>query len=54
MADAIFNEAKDKMHKAAENLQRNLGQIRAGRANASLLDLLTNSNFISFSYNSFI
>jgi len=26
------------MHKAAENLQRNLGQIRAGRANASLLD----------------
>ena len=38
MADAISNEAKDKMHKAAENLQRNLGQIRAGRANASLLD----------------
>lgn len=38
MADAIFNEAKDKMQKAAENLQRNLGQIRAGRANASLLD----------------
>lgn len=38
MADTIFNEAKDKMHKAAENLQRNLGQIRAGRANASLLD----------------
>ncbi|CAI3414078.1 ribosome recycling factor [Enterococcus cecorum] len=38
MADVIFNEAKDKMHKAAENLQRNLGQIRAGRANASLLD----------------
>lgn len=38
MADAIFNEAKDKMHKAAENLQRNFGQIRAGRANASLLD----------------
>ncbi|OUZ18875.1 ribosome recycling factor [Enterococcus cecorum] len=38
MSDAIFNEAKDKMHKAAENLQRNLGQIRAGRANASLLD----------------
>lgn len=38
MADAIFNEAKDKMHKAAENLQRNLGQIRAGRANSSLLD----------------
>ena len=38
MADAIFNEAKDKMHKAAENLQRNLGQIRAGRANASLLE----------------
>lgn len=38
MADLIFNEAKDKMHKAQESLQRSLGQIRAGRANASLLD----------------
>ena len=38
MADAIMTEAKEKMQKAAENLQRELGQIRAGRANASLLD----------------
>lgn len=33
-----MNEAKDKMKKAQEALQRQLGQIRAGRANASLLD----------------
>jgi ribosome recycling factor len=38
MADAIMTEAKEKMQKAAQNLQRELGQIRAGRANASLLD----------------
>lgn len=38
MADAVMNEAKDKMKKAQEALQRQLGQIRAGRANASLLD----------------
>ena len=41
MADAIMTEAKEKMHKAAQNLQRELGQIRAGRANASLLDRIT-------------
>ena len=29
------------MQKAAQNLQRELGQIRAGRANASLLDRIT-------------
>ena len=34
MADAIMTEAKAKMQKAAQNLQRELGQIRAGRANA--------------------
>lgn len=33
--------AKEKMKKAAQNLQRELGQIRAGRANASLLDRIT-------------
>lgn len=33
-----MTEAKEKMKKAAQNLQRELGQIRAGRANASLLD----------------
>lgn len=38
MADQILTEAKDKMQKAADSLQRELGQIRAGRANASLLD----------------
>ena len=36
-----MREAKEKMHKAAQNLQRELGQIRAGRANASLLDRIT-------------
>ncbi len=36
-----MTEAKEKMHKAAQNLQRELGQIRAGRANASLLDRIT-------------
>lgn len=33
----ILNEAKDKMGKSAESLQRELGNIRAGRANASIL-----------------
>ena len=41
MTDAIMTEAKEKMHKATQNLQRELGQIRAGRANASLLDRIT-------------
>ena len=36
-----MTEAKEKMKKAAQNLQRELGQIRAGRANASLLDRIT-------------
>lgn len=38
MSQTIINEAKDKMIKSEESLQRELGQIRAGRANASLLD----------------
>ncbi|AYW48355.1 ribosome recycling factor [Tetragenococcus osmophilus] len=38
MADKVFQQAKEDMEKAAENLQRQLGHIRAGRANASLLD----------------
>lgn len=41
MTDAVMNEARDKMKKAQEALQRQLGQIRAGRANASLLDRIT-------------
>ncbi|MDN6639516.1 MAG: ribosome recycling factor [Tetragenococcus sp.] len=38
MADKVFQQAKEDMEKAAENLQYQLGQLRAGRANASLLD----------------
>lgn len=38
MSQQILNTAKEKMQKAEDNLQRELGQIRAGRANASLLD----------------
>lgn len=38
MSTKILNTAKEKMKKAEESLQRELGQIRAGRANASLLD----------------
>jgi len=34
----IITTATQKMEKAAENLQREFGHIRAGRANASLLD----------------
>lgn len=37
----ILNEAKDKMNKSAEALQRELGNIRAGRANASILNRVT-------------
>ncbi|MDR0614774.1 MAG: ribosome recycling factor [Lactobacillales bacterium] len=37
MAD-IIPKTKDKMQKAMESLNREFGQIRAGRANASLLD----------------
>lgn len=38
MSKATLATAKEKMEKAEQNLQRELGQIRAGRANASLLD----------------
>ncbi|HIZ53273.1 ribosome recycling factor [Enterococcus eurekensis] len=41
MAGQIHTEAKEKMQKAADGLQRELGQIRAGRANASLLDRIS-------------
>ncbi len=41
MQKIVLNDAKDKMKKSEENLQRDLGQIRAGRANASLLDRIT-------------
>ncbi|MEG0256047.1 MAG: ribosome recycling factor [Vagococcus sp.] len=41
MHNVILNDAKEKMTKSEESLQRELGQIRAGRANASLLDRIT-------------
>lgn len=41
MQNVVLNEAKDKMTKSEESLQRELGQIRAGRANASLLDRIS-------------
>ncbi|MDH6364956.1 ribosome recycling factor [Enterococcus sp. PF1-24] len=36
--DTVLDAMKEKMQKAEQALQRELGQIRAGRANASLLD----------------
>ena len=38
MSATILTNAKEKMKKAEQSLQREFGQIRAGRANASLLD----------------
>lgn len=38
MTKEILAAAKERMSKAEQSLQRELGQIRAGRANASLLD----------------
>jgi len=38
MTGTVLTTAKEKMAKAEQSLQRELGQIRAGRANASLLD----------------
>lgn len=38
MVNATLSTAKEKMTKAEESLVRELGQLRAGRANASLLD----------------
>ena len=40
MAD-LKKDTQSKMKKAAESLQREFGQVRAGRANASLLDRIT-------------
>lgn len=41
MANPIIDQAKDKMKKAEQALSRELGTIRAGRANASLLSRVT-------------
>ena len=38
MVKEILDSAKERMVKAEESLSRELGQLRAGRANASLLD----------------
>lgn len=38
MSGTVLTTAKEKMQKAEQSLQREFGQIRAGRANASLLD----------------
>lgn len=38
MTNEIIEQSKEKMAASVTNLRRNLGQIRAGRANASLLD----------------
>lgn len=41
MINAILDKAKDRMAKSEQALVRELGGIRAGRANASLLDRIT-------------
>lgn len=41
MANPIIDQANDKMKKAEQALSRELGTIRAGRANASLLNRVT-------------
>lgn len=38
MAQEVLTAAADRMRKSEESLQRELGYIRAGRANASILD----------------
>lgn len=38
MTTEILNELKSKMEKSIENLQREFAGIRAGHANANLLD----------------
>lgn len=38
MANQVIDQAKDRMHKAIQAYSRELASIRAGRANASLLD----------------
>ena len=38
ITEPIIKEAQEKMTKAEDSLRRELGNIRAGRANASLLN----------------
>ena len=41
MSDAILKDAKNRMQKTAESLQRELASIRTGHANANLLERVT-------------
>ena len=41
MANAVMNQAKERMDNAIGAYTRELAAIRAGRANASLLDRIT-------------
>ena len=41
MANEIIDNAKERMNNSLNSLQRELGHIRAGRANASLLDRIS-------------
>ncbi len=41
MTNDIVKTAQDRMKQSIESLQREFGSIRAGRANASLLDRIT-------------
>jgi len=41
MSEAVLKDAKGKMQKSLESLQRDLAAIRTGRANASMLDRVT-------------
>ncbi|WP_028986592.1 ribosome recycling factor [Thermicanus aegyptius] len=41
MPKQVVNEAKDKMEKALQTLKKELGTLRAGRANPSLLEKIT-------------
>lgn len=41
MPKEVINQAKEKMNKSIASFTRNLASIRAGRANASLLDRIT-------------
>ena len=45
MSHEILTKAKERMHKSELALQHELGTIRAGRANASLLDRVTVSYY---------
>ncbi|WP_017548537.1 ribosome recycling factor [Salinicoccus carnicancri] len=41
MSEAVLKDAKGKMQKSLESLQRDLAAIRTGRANSSMLDRVT-------------